>query len=123
MRGYSVMIAVMASPTDALFIWLVKTIYFSLSYCKPGVCSSRPIVRFHRVTAPEGIDRMWDGVIPRAVSGETRTGPRLPGNRTKAGTFKDQVAGTAFCLALNMVDIARPSQAKKKRIRRILYAT
>ena len=44
-------------------------------------------------------------------------------NSRRHRCFTDQFRGTAFCLALNMVDIARPSQAKKKRIRRILYVT
>src|SRR6476661_10089003 len=38
-------------------------------------------------------------------------------------TYKEQSAGTAFCLSKDMVDIARPNQAKRKRVKRILWAS
>src|SRR3954471_7271738 len=76
------MTAVMALPMDALFICLVKTIYFSVSYCKPVRSSSRPIVRFHRGLSPGPVDRMWDTGIPRAVSRGGR------GERNEPRNFK-----------------------------------
>src|SRR4029079_13126908 len=45
------------------------------------------------------------------------------GKSVNSTGFKEQSAGQTFCFTKYMSDIARPSQAKKKRIKRILWAS
>ena len=82
-----------------------------------------------------GTDRFWDSSIPPAVTAESRDEPQAARKSNEFQHFSrfsrlarhfaylcsPVLSGSSE--APLMVDIARPSQAKKKRIRRILYVT
>src|SRR6476661_2895301 len=55
-------------------VYLVKPIYFSVTYCKPGGCRSRQIVQLASGAFAARSDRIRDSGIPRPVSREAGPG-------------------------------------------------
>jgi hypothetical protein len=64
----------MAAPTADMIVsfcyllCFVKTMYFSVTYCKPGGCGFRQSVQLQRREATVASDRFRDSGIPPAVN-------------------------------------------------------